>query len=84
MDGNKCIGTVTESNLLSAVLDDSTKFDQLIEQSMEHPLPAVHMNEEMQSAVKFFAHKVPAVIVTDDIKPIGILTRFDLLDFMSH
>jgi cystathionine beta-synthase len=84
MDGNECVGTVTESNLLSTVLNDSTKFDELIEQSMEHPLPAVHMNEEMQSAVKYFAHKVPAVIVTDDVKPIGILTRFDLLDFMSH
>lgn len=84
MDGDTCIGTVTESNLLSVVLNDSSQFDKYIESMMEPPLPMIHMNEEMQSAVKYFGHKVPAVLVMDDRKPVGILTRFDLLDFMSH
>lgn len=84
MDGDTCIGTVTESNLLSVVLNDAAQFDVNIEKTMEPPLPMIHMNEEMQSAVKYLGHKVPAVLVMDDRRPIGILTRFDLLDFMSH
>lgn len=84
IEQNKCIGTVTESNLLSVVLNDQTKFDKAVEYSMEAPLPTIHMNEEMHSAVKYFAQKIPAVLVIDDTKPIGIVTRFDILDFMSH
>jgi cystathionine beta-synthase len=84
LEGNTCVGTVTESNLLSVVLNDSSMFDRSVEHSMEPPLPSIHMNEEMNEAVKFFAQKNPAVLVTDDTKPIGIVTRFDLLDFMSR
>lgn len=84
MDGGSCIGTVTESNLLSAVLDDADMFDRSVERTMEPPLPVMSANDEMQAAVKHFAHKMPAVIVTDGDRPVGILTRFDLLDYMSH
>lgn len=84
LERNSCVGTVTESNLLSVVLKNPSMFDSTVATSMEQPLPSVHMNEEMNEAVKFFSQKYPAVLVTDDTKPIGIVTRFDLLDFMSH
>ena len=51
---------------------------------MENPLPEIHMNEEVQTAVKYFMQKQPAVIITDHEKPIGIITRFDVLEYMSH
>ena len=51
---------------------------------MEAPLPTVHMNEEMSAAVKLVAQKIPAVLVTDDHKAIGIVTRLDLIDYMSQ
>ena len=82
MEGDKCIGTIAESSLLSTVLNDPSKFDKSVESFMELPLPTLHMNEEMHSAVKYFTQKMPAVLVTDDKKPIGIVTRFDLLDHM--
>lgn len=84
LEQTRCIGTVTEAKLLSEVLHDQTMFEKNVEQTMDAPLPSIHMNEEMNSAVKFFAQKNPAVIVYDDEKPIGIITRFDLLDYMAH
>ncbi len=84
IENGTCIGTVTESNLLLSVLDDAKIFDTTVDKAMEAPLPEVHMNEEMQSAVKFFTQKIPAVIVRDDSKLIGIVTRFDVLEYMSH
>jgi len=84
IETGRCVGTVTESNLLASVLNDALRFDKSVEQTMESPLPEMHMNEELQEAVKFFTQKMPAVIVKDDTKPIGILTRFDVLEYMSH
>ncbi len=84
IDGGRSVGIVTESNLLSCVVNDNANFDKSVTTAMENPLPEVHMNEEVQSAVKFFMQKQPAVIITDHEKPIGIITRFDVLEYMSH
>ncbi|MBW7889105.1 MAG: cystathionine beta-synthase [Bacteroidetes bacterium] len=84
LENGKCFGTVTESKLLSEVLKDQTMFDKPVELTMDAPLPSVHMNEEIQSAVKYFTQKFQAVLVTDNEQPIGIITRFDVLDYMSQ
>ena len=84
VENGKSIGIVTESNLLTTVVNDHTTFDKSVTIAMENPLPEIHMNEEVQSAVKLFMQKMPAVIITDHEKPIGIITRFDVLEYMSH
>jgi predicted transcriptional regulator len=51
---------------------------------MEPPFPEVHMNEEISRAVDYFAKKEPAVLVKDDAGLIGIITRFDVLGYLSR
>ena len=84
IDSGRSIGIVTESNLLSSVVDDASNFEKSVSTAMENPLPEIHMNEEVSTAVKYFMQKHPAVIITDHEKPIGIITRFDVLEYMSH
>lgn len=84
VENDACIGTVTESNLLSTVLEDSSKFDKSVAHGMEPPLPDVELNEDLQTIVKFFSQKIPAVLLRDESKLVGIITRFDLLEYMSH
>lgn len=84
MENGKSIGLVTESNLLSSVLAETSNFDKSVTMAMEHPLPEIHMNEEVHTAIKYFMQKMPAVIITDHEKPIGLITRFDVLEYMSH
>ncbi len=84
IENGRSIGIVTESNLLTSVVNDTSNFEKSVATAMENPLPEVHMNEEVQNAVKYFMQKMPAVIITDHEKPIGIITRFDVLEYMSH
>ncbi len=84
LENGRSIGLVTESNLLSSVVEAAANFDKSVVTAMEHSLPEVHMNEEVSVAVKYFMQKQPAVIITDHEKPIGIVTRFDVLEYMSH
>lgn len=84
IENGKSIGIVTESNLLTSVVNDTSTFDKSVSTAMESPLPEIHMNEEVQNAVKLFMQKLSAVIITDHEKPIGIITRFDVLEYMSH
>ena len=83
-DNKKCIGSVSEGNLLTILLKDSSKFDAQVRTVMEPPFPEVHMNEEISRAVDYFAKKEPAVLVKDDAGLIGIITRFDVLCYLSR
>ena len=80
----KCIGSVTEGNLLTLLLKDSSKFDALVGTAMEPPFPEVHMNEELGRAVEHFAKKESAVLVKNDSGVIGIITRFDVLGYLTR
>ncbi len=84
VENGKSVGLVSESNLLSSVVENAANFDKSVATAMDQPLPEIHMNEEVSSAIKYFMQKIPAVIITDNNRPIGIVTRFDVLEYMSH
>jgi cystathionine beta-synthase len=83
-DGDRCVGSVSEGILLTTLLKDSSKFDALVQSIMEPPFQEVHMNEEITKAVEHFAKKEQAVLVKDDTKLAGIITRFDVLEYLSR
>lgn len=83
-EGEECVGSVSEGNLLTTLLKDSSKFDATVETVMEPPFNEVHINEELSKAVEFFAKKEQAVLVRDETKLTGIVTRFDVLEYLSR
>ena len=83
-DNKECIGSVSEGNILTILLKDSSKFDARVRTVMEPPFPEVHMNEEISRAVEYFAEEEPAVLVKNDSGLIGIITRFDVLGYLSR
>ncbi len=84
VENGKCVGSITEQNLLSAVLENSSKVNVAVSTVMEPVLPEVHMNEEIHKAIELLAKKAPAVLVTDGTKAIGIVTRFDVVEHLSR
>lgn len=78
------VGSVSEGTLLSALLKDSSKFDEHVRAVMEPPYQTVHVNEEIGRAIEHLAKKEPAVLVKDDSRIIGIITRFDVLGYLSR
>jgi cystathionine beta-synthase len=83
-DGAQCVGSVSEGNLLTTLLKDSSKFDALVQSSMEPPFHELHVNDEITKAVEYFARKEQAVLVKDDARIAGIITRFDVLEYLSR
>jgi cystathionine beta-synthase len=49
---------------------------------MAPPLPTVGAGESVASAVELL-HDADAILVQDDGKPVGVLTRQDLLGFIA-
>jgi predicted transcriptional regulator len=50
---------------------------------MSEPLPVVKSDEPMDSVTQLLAARNPAVLVSDHGDVVGILTRFDMLQFIA-
>jgi cystathionine beta-synthase len=71
-------GSVSERDLLEAVFTGRAGLADPVERHMSEPLPLVGAGEPVEVARKAL-ELVDAVMVVDDGKPTGVLTRHDLL-----
>jgi cystathionine beta-synthase len=75
-------GSVSERDLLALLYAGEAKLADRVEQHMEEPLPTVGAGEPVAAAVELL-HGADAILVQDDGKPVGVLTRHDLLGFIA-
>lgn len=76
------VGSIDEADLLQAVATDPKVLDQKIEVHMSKPLPAIGAGESVAAAALALG-SAGAVIVHLEGKPVGVLTRQDVLTFMA-
>ena len=77
------VGAVVERELLDAVFADRAALDAPLAQHMSAALPTVGAGEDLQVAMAAL-EAASAMLVLDDGKPVGIITRSDLLGFLSQ
>ncbi len=75
-------GSVIEKHLLAVVFADRAAVGAPVTDHLSPPLPTVGIGEPLVRIVAVLGDE-PAVLVHDDGNPIGILTRSDLLSFLS-
>ena len=81
--GDEVVGTLFDNEILKRVLEDSSSLDQPVESLMGDPLPVVRSDEPVGQVTRLLASRNPAVLVSDDGTVTGILTRFDMLQFIA-
>ncbi|MCY4727002.1 cystathionine beta-synthase [Nocardioides sp. STR2] len=75
-------GSVSERTLLDALFAGRAKMTDRVEDHMSEALPTIGSTEAAADAVSLLEH-ADAVLVHEDGKPIGVLTRQDLLTFVA-
>ncbi len=76
------VGSVSESDLLRALVSGRAKLDDPLETHMSPPLPILGSGEPVSEAVGVL-EKTGAAVVLVDGKPAGLITRQDLLGFLA-
>src|SRR5690625_2443102 len=71
-------GSVSERDLLSAVFEGRAKLADSVAAHMSPPLPLIGAGESVDDAIDKLA-KHDALMVVEDGKPLGVVTRHDLL-----
>jgi cystathionine beta-synthase len=72
------VGSVSEGQLLSAVFEGRAQLTDPVEKHMEAKLPLIGSHEDLSACIKLLS-ETDAVMVIEDGKPLGVLTRHDLL-----
>src|ERR1700677_4739273 len=75
-------GSVSERELLSAVFEGRASLADAVGMHMSPPLPIIGAGELVNSLAKTL-RDLDAVMVVEEGKPVGVITRYDLLGFLS-
>jgi len=75
-------GSVAERDLLDALFSGHAHLADRVEDHMSPPLPGLGSGEPVDRAVEVL-ESADALLVLDDGKPVGVLTRQDLLGFLA-
>ncbi len=76
-------GSVSERTLLDALFAGTARLTDPVEDHMSPALPTIGSTEAARDAVKLLENS-DAVLVQEDGKPVGVLTRQDLLMFLAR
>jgi cystathionine beta-synthase len=76
-------GSVVERDLLDALFAGKAHLSDRVGDHMSDRLPQIGAGESASSAVAAL-QSADAVLVLDDGKPVGVLTRQDLLGFLTN
>ena len=75
-------GSVSERKLLDALFSGKASLVDSVGKHMDAPLPTVGTNEPVSQAVARL-EKADALLVQEDGKPVGVVTRQDLLAYLA-
>jgi len=78
------VGSLQERTLLGEVFRDPNVLAQPVSSIMERPFMLVDANEEVERVIPMLASTTPAVVVQRDGIVIGVITRADMLDYVSR
>jgi cystathionine beta-synthase len=82
MDGNNCVGSVSDWSLSAKSLDNTKLLDLTVSEVMDPPFPIVDGEQPVDAIAKLLSKSNPAVLVRSNGSVQGIVTRSDMLAYL--
>jgi cystathionine beta-synthase len=82
MEGGSAVGSVADWSLSAKSLDDTKLLDATVGTIMDPPFPTVDGLQSVDAVAKLMSKSSPAVLVREDGKIAGIVTRSDVLSYL--
>ncbi|TMK79705.1 MAG: cystathionine beta-synthase [Actinobacteria bacterium] len=78
------IGSLQDRDLLDRVFKNPDALHEDVAAAMQPPLAAIDAGEPLDEVFSTLSGRTNAVVVAKEGKPIGVLTRTDLLEYLAH
>ena len=83
LENGKSIGSLEESSMMGKILENQELITAPVREIMDPGFPVVHVNDSIEKAKRLFSKKHAAILVKDDDKLIGIITKSDIISFIA-
>jgi cystathionine beta-synthase len=86
-DGNELsaiVGAISEKGLLDRAFRDPEAVERTVGEVMDRPLPVVDAEASLAEAFGHLTGGAPALLAVRSGRPVGIVTKLDLLEYLSH
>lgn len=83
MRGGEQVGSINDVGVMQAVFDRSDIVHKPVSEVMGRSFPTLEQSEEIELAYKLLTLANHAVVVLDEGEPIGVLTRQDIISYLS-
>lgn len=78
------VGSIQERTLLDKVYRDPGLVETAVGAAMDPPFPTISSEAEIDDAFDALLGPAAAVVVMDEERPVGMVTKLDLLEFVSQ
>ena len=83
MRGDQIVGSVNDVAVMRAVFDHADLIHEPVKNVMGSPFPMLDVAADVDQAYKLLAIANSAIVVSERAKPIGVVTRQDIISFLS-
>jgi len=84
VDDGRLVGMIAESDVLSRIVSGHTSMDDVVAEAMLRNARTVHVDDGAGCLTQVFADGFIGVVVNDDRKLQGVITKMDLVDYLTH
>jgi cystathionine beta-synthase len=78
------IGSLQDRDLLDRVFKNPDALHEDVASAMQPPLAAIEVTQSLDQVFSTLSGRTNAVVVARDGRPVGVLTRSDLLEYLAH
>jgi cystathionine beta-synthase len=78
------VGSISEKGLLDRAYRDPAVAERTVGEVMDAPLPLVDVSATLDEAFALLSNGAPAVVAIADERPTGVVTKLDLLEYLTH
>jgi cystathionine beta-synthase len=78
------VGSINEKGLLDRAYRDPSVVDRTVGEVMDPPLPLVESGASLDEAFALLSGTTTALVVVSAERPVGIVTKLDLLEYLAH
>jgi cystathionine beta-synthase len=78
------VGSITEKGLLDRAYRDPSIVERTVGEVMGRPLPFADVGASLDDAFALLSGDASAVIATRGGRPVGVVTKLDLLEYLAH
>jgi cystathionine beta-synthase len=83
MRGQDIVGSVNDVAVMQAVFDQADLLHEPVRDVMGRPFPALDTSADIDAAYRLLTLANAAIVVTEHDHPVGVLTRQDIISFLS-